>query len=77
MIALKSLNKVHNLIFNQLLVMFTVDIVQSSVNGQNFDTFLPWNPFFVSLVYRLNVLQTDVFLAFSVANLDALKTYFR
>lgn len=57
--------------------MFTVDIVQSSVNSQNFDTFLSWNPFFVSLVYRLDVLQTDVFLTFSVANLDALKTYFR
>ena len=54
-----------------------VNVIHTGINCENLDAFLPVDPLLVSFVDRLNVLQTDFFLALSVPDLDSLQTDFR
>jgi hypothetical protein len=76
-IFLQRLNKLHYFLFYQFLVVRTVNVIHTGINGENLNALLPVDPLLVSFVDRSNVLQTDVFLALSVPDLDSLQTDFR
>ena len=77
MILFERLNEFHDLFLDKCLVVFTVNIIHASIDGENLDSFLPGDPLLMSFMDGLNVFQTDLFLSFSVSDLYSLKTNFR
>ncbi len=72
MIVFEWLYKILNLTLDNLLMMWAINIIETSVNGQYFDSFLSVDPFLMSFMDSLYVLESDVFLSLSVSDFDSL-----
>ncbi len=77
MIFLQGLNELIYFLLDQFLVMWAVNVIHASIDCENLDALLSVDPLLVSFVDCLNVLQTDLLLAFSAPDLDSLQADFR
>lgn len=74
---LEFLNEVKNFLLDHFLMVLIVDIINSSVDGQNFHPFVSVNPILVPFMDSLKIINTDIFLSLSVSDLDSRVTNFR
>ncbi len=77
MISFKRLYKLHDFIFDNLLMMFAINVMDSSVNSEYLDSFLPFDPLLVSFMHSLYIFKTNIFFSLSISDSDSLETYFR
>jgi hypothetical protein len=61
-----------DLLFNLLLMNLIINVKKSSINCKNFHVFLSANPFFMSLMDTLNVLNFYLFFSFSISEFNSL-----
>ena len=67
----KHLNKIKNLLFNHLLVMLIVNIINSSINSKNFHSFVSIDPVFMSFMNGLEIIKSNILFTFSISDFDS------